>query len=81
MKILLGDFNAKVGREDIFKLTIGNKSLHDTGNDNAIRLVNFHIYKYTWKSPDEKIHNEIDDILVDRRRHWSVLMHDHSGQQ
>jgi exonuclease III len=24
MKILLGDFNAKVGKEDIFKLTIGN---------------------------------------------------------
>jgi hypothetical protein len=24
MKILLGDFNAKVGREDIFKLTIWN---------------------------------------------------------
>jgi hypothetical protein len=29
MKILLGDFNAKVGREDIFKLTIGNESLHE----------------------------------------------------
>jgi hypothetical protein len=28
MKILLGDLNAKVGREDIFKLTIGNESLH-----------------------------------------------------
>jgi hypothetical protein len=26
MKILLGDFNAKVGREDTFKLTIGNES-------------------------------------------------------
>jgi exonuclease III len=25
MKILLGDFNAKVGREDIFKPTIGNE--------------------------------------------------------
>jgi exonuclease III len=28
MKILLGDFNAKVGREDIFKPKIGNESLH-----------------------------------------------------
>jgi exonuclease III len=26
MKILLGDFNAKVGKEDIFKPTIGNES-------------------------------------------------------
>jgi exonuclease III len=29
MKILLGDFNAKVGKEDIFKLIIGNESLHE----------------------------------------------------
>jgi hypothetical protein len=29
MKILLRDFNAKVDREDIFKPTIGNESLHD----------------------------------------------------
>jgi hypothetical protein len=29
MKIWLGDFNAKVGRQDIFKLTIGNESLHE----------------------------------------------------
>jgi hypothetical protein len=28
MKILLGDFNGKVGRENIFKPTIGNESLH-----------------------------------------------------
>jgi hypothetical protein len=28
MNILLGDFNAKVGGEDIFKPTFGNKSLH-----------------------------------------------------
>jgi hypothetical protein len=28
MKILLEDFNAKLGRENIFKPTIGNESLH-----------------------------------------------------
>jgi hypothetical protein len=32
MKILLGNFNAKVGREDIFKPTIGTESLQETSN-------------------------------------------------
>jgi hypothetical protein len=38
-KILLGDFNAKVGRENIFKLTIGNESLHQDSNDDGVRIV------------------------------------------
>jgi hypothetical protein len=41
VKILLGDFNAKVGREDIFKLTIGNECLNEISNDNGVSLVNF----------------------------------------
>jgi len=41
MKILLGDFNATVGRENIFKPTVGNGSLHQDGNDNGCRIVNF----------------------------------------
>jgi exonuclease III len=41
MKILLGDFNAKLGREDTFRPTIGNKSLHEDSNDNGVRVVNF----------------------------------------
>jgi hypothetical protein len=41
MTILLGDFNAKVGKEDIFKLTIGNESLHEISNDNGAIVVNF----------------------------------------
>jgi len=41
MKILLGDFNAKVGRENISKLTIGNESLHQNSNDNGVKIVNF----------------------------------------
>jgi len=28
---------------------------------------------YTWTSPDGKIHNQIDRILIDRRWHSSVL--------
>jgi hypothetical protein len=39
MKILLGDFNAKVGREDIFKHTTGNESLYEINNDNGVKLV------------------------------------------
>jgi hypothetical protein len=36
MKFLLGNFNAKVGRENIFKPTIGNESLHQDSNDKKI---------------------------------------------
>jgi DNA repair ATPase RecN len=89
MKILLGDFNAKLGREDIFKPTIGNESLHEDSNDNEVRVVNFatsknivvkstmfphrNIHKYTWTSPDGKTHNQIDHVLIDRRWHSSIL--------
>jgi hypothetical protein len=88
-EIPLADFNAKVGREDIFKPTIGNERLHEISNDNRVRLVNFatsknlrlkstmfphrNIHKYTWTSPDGKTHNQIDHILVDSRRHSNVL--------
>jgi hypothetical protein len=41
IKILLGDFNVKVGREDILKLTTGNENLHAISNDNGVRTVNF----------------------------------------
>jgi hypothetical protein len=41
MKFFLGVFNANVGREDFFKLTIGNESFHEISNDNGIRVVNF----------------------------------------
>jgi hypothetical protein len=39
-KILLGDYNAKLGGEDVFKSTIGNDSLHQDSNDNGVRMVN-----------------------------------------
>jgi hypothetical protein len=80
LKILLGDFIAKVGREYIFRPTIGNESLHEISNDNEVRLVYFvtsknlavkntkfphcNIHKHNWTSPDGKTHNQIDHILV-----------------
>jgi hypothetical protein len=82
---LLGDFNATVGKEDIFKPTIGNESLHEISNDIGVRVVNFatsknlivesslfphrNVHKFTWISPDGNTHNQIDHILIDRRRH------------
>ena len=41
MKILLGDFIAKVGRENIFKPTIGIESQHQDNDNNVVRIVNF----------------------------------------
>jgi hypothetical protein len=35
MKVLMGDFSAKVGKQDMFKLIIGNESLHEVSNDNG----------------------------------------------
>ena len=37
---LLEDFNAKLGRDDIFNLTIGKEILHQESNDNGVRIVN-----------------------------------------
>ena len=82
MKILLGDFNAKVGRDNVFKPTIGNESLHQDSKDNGVTIGNSaisknlvvkstmfpprNIHKYTWTSPDGKTHNQIDHILTKR---------------
>jgi hypothetical protein len=73
MKILVGDSNAKVGREDIFKPVIGSESLHEATNNNGFKVVNFatsknlivqsttfphrYIHKHTWTSPDGISHN------------------------
>jgi len=42
IKVLLGDINAKVGREDICKPTIGNEALHEISNK-VVGVVNFAI--------------------------------------
>jgi len=89
MKFLLGDFNAKVGKDNIFKPAIGNERVHQDSNDNGVGIVNFdtsknvvvkstmfphrNIHKYTWNCPDWKTHNQVDHILIDKRWHSGVL--------
>jgi hypothetical protein len=63
MKILLGDFNAKVGREDIFKPTIGNESLHATSNDDGVRVVNFATSKNLTVESTMFSHGNIHKVL------------------
>jgi hypothetical protein len=36
-------------------------------------LAHSNIHKYTWTSPDRETYNQIDHILVDRRKHSNVL--------
>ena len=75
-----------MGRENIFKPTIGQDSLHRDSNGNGVRLVNFatsqnlvvmfphrNVHKYTWTFPDGKTHSHIDHVLINRRWHSSVL--------
>ena len=79
-KMLLGDLNAKVGRENIFKSTIGQESLHQDSSDNGVNFATSkhlvvkstmfphrNIHKYIWTSSDGKTHNQIDHVLIDRR--------------
>jgi hypothetical protein len=82
VKILLGVFNAKVWRQNIFKPTIGNENLPQGSNDNGVRIVHLdtlknpvvknrifphqNIHKYTWKFPDGNTHNQIDHMLIDK---------------
>jgi hypothetical protein len=85
----ISKINAKVARQNNFKQTIGNESLHQDSNNNGVRIVNVatsknlvvkstmfqhrNIHKYTWTSPDGQTNNQIDHISIDRRWHSSIL--------
>jgi hypothetical protein len=85
---LFGDFNAKVGRENVFTRIV-NESLYQDSKDNGVRTVNFataknlilkstmflhrNIHKFTWTSPVGKTHNQTDHILLVRRWNSSIL--------
>jgi exonuclease III len=84
--ITLGDFNAKLGKEHIYRDIIGRHSLHETTSNNGFRVVQYattnnfkvlstwyprkDIHKGTWKIPGTEDSNQIDYILVSKR--WAT---------
>ena len=88
IKIILGDFNAKVGKESIYKPTFGNESLHNETNNNRIKMIHFtilkgfnvrnitfphkDIHKETWYSADGRTANQIDRVLISNRFRSSI---------
>jgi hypothetical protein len=89
MKMLLGDFNARAGKEDNFISTTRNENLHEIIIYNGVRVINFdtsknltvkitmftnrNIHEFTWTSSDGKTHKQIDHILKYTRWHSSIL--------
>jgi len=83
IRIILGDMNAKIGKEQFLKPIIGKYSLHENTNDNGMKLIDLatgkgfrimstmfshkDIHKGTWRSPDGQHVNQIDHILVNER--------------
>jgi len=45
LKIIRGNFNAKIGKEEIYRPSIRNESLHTLYNQNGNRLIKFAISK------------------------------------
>jgi hypothetical protein len=78
-----------VGREEIYEGLIGRHSMHLNTNNNGQRLVDFAAaknivvsstclphkenHKLTWRSPDGKTSNQIENILIDKRKASSML--------
>lgn len=82
--IVLGDFNAKIGKEYYLRNVAGRETIHETTTDNGTRLSNLaeeidlfivstkfrhkREHKITWTLPGQTRGNQIDHILIKRKR-------------
>ena len=88
-KIIIGDMNVQVGKEEIYRPTRGSHSLRENTNDNGYRIIQFatlnnmvigstmfqhrNIHKPKWTAPHRSFENQIDNMVIDAR-HMSDLL-------
>lgn len=86
--ILLGDFNAKIGKEEPLREVAGKYSLHEETNENGkllaqcAQMYSLHIkstcfphksiHKGTWKAPGRNVVNQIDHVLISTRHSSNI---------
>jgi len=86
--IILGDLNAKIGKEKAYGSVTGKSILHDVSNQNRKIVCNFAIeynltvmstqfqhktiHKGTWISPDLNTVNQTDHVLVNTDKKQTV---------
>jgi hypothetical protein len=86
---VIGDFNARISKEEIYQDTAERHSLRENTSGNGQRVIYFavnkdlvvsstyfphrDIHKYTWTSPDGTTHNQIDHVLIERRNASSIM--------
>jgi hypothetical protein len=89
IKVVMGDFNAKVGKEPGLAPNVGKYSLHEETNNNGWRMIDFaitknmaissmlfqhkRIHKETWSSPDGTTSNQTDLVMIDSRHATDIL--------
>jgi endonuclease/exonuclease/phosphatase family metal-dependent hydrolase len=86
--MILGDLNAKIGKEKAYENVTGKHTLHDVSNRNGKTVCNFAIentmtimstqfqhktiHKGTWISPELTTVNQIDHILINTNKKKTV---------
>ena len=82
--IILGDLNAQIGKENIYRSVSGLHTLHNETNNNGQMLCEFaitnnlkimstqfehkRIHKGTWMAPDKITLNQIDHMLISKNK-------------
>ena len=90
VKIIIGNMNAKLGKEDVFSQVIGRHTLHNISNVNGEMVANYAIsngmylastnfqhkktHIGTWISPDHQTINQIDHVMINKEK--LRLIHD-----